>query len=68
MATEFPDHTFRLSLDHYGKRITIELDHSDVTAEELIETFYQLAMAAEFPSKAVCEAMHFVSDERSSSE
>jgi len=68
MATEFPDQTFRLSLDHYGKRITIELDHSDVTAEELVETFYQLAMAAEFPSKAVCEAMHFVSDERSSSE
>ena len=68
MATEFPDQTFRLTLDHYGKRITIELDHCDVTAEELVETFYQLAMAAEFPSKAVCEAMHFVSDERGASE
>ena len=57
-----------LTLEHYGKRITIELDHSDLTAEELVETFYQLAMAAEFPSKAVCEAMHFVADERSESE
>jgi len=45
MATEFPSQRFRLTLDHYGKRITIELDHSDVTAEELIETFYQLAGA-----------------------
>jgi hypothetical protein len=68
MATEFPDQDFRLSLDHYGKRITIELDHCDVTAEELIEAFYQLAMAAEFSSKAICEAMRFVADERSASE
>ena len=68
MATEFPSQRFMLTLEHYGKRITIELDHSDLTAEELVETFYQLAMAAEFPSKAVCEAMHFVADERSASE
>lgn len=68
MATEFPDQTFRLTLEHYGTRITIELDHCDVAAEELVETFYQLAMAAEFPSKSVCKAMHFVADERSASE
>lgn len=68
MSTEFPDQRFEVSLMHYGKRITIELDHCDVSAEELVETFYQLAMAAEFPSKAICEAMHFVADERGASE
>ena len=66
MATTFPsenDQTFRLTLEHYGKRISIEHDHSDLHAVELVQTFYRLALAAEWQPKNIIDAFREVADE-----
>jgi len=66
MATNFPseiDQTYRLTLEHYGKRVSIEHDHCDLHAVELVQTFYRLALAAEWQSKNIIEAFREVADE-----
>lgn len=66
MATNFPseiDQTFRLTLEHYGKRVSIEQDHSDLHAVELVQVFYRLALAAEWQPKSIIEAFREVADE-----
>jgi hypothetical protein len=66
MATTSPfeiDQTFRLTLEHYGKRISIEQDHSDLHAVELVQVFYRLALAAEWQPKNIIEAFREVADE-----
>ena len=66
MATTFPseiDQTFRLTLEHYGKRISIEQDHSDLHAVELVQVFYRLALAAEWQPTNSIEAFREVADE-----
>jgi len=66
MATTFPsenDQTFRLTLEHYGKRISIEHDHCDMHAVELVQVFYRLALAAEWQPKNIIEAFREVADE-----
>lgn len=66
MTTNFPseiDQTFRLTLEHYGKRVSIEQDHSDLHAVELVQVFYRLALAAEWQPKSIIEAFREVADE-----
>ena len=55
--------TFRLTLDHYGKRISIESDDSDLTATELAELFYDLAIAATYVDNNIIDAMRKVADD-----
>ena len=66
MATTFPseeNQTFRLTLEHYGKRVSIEHDHCDLHAVELVQTFYRLALAAEWQPKNIIDAFREVADE-----
>ena len=66
MAATFPseiDQTFRLTLEHYGKRISIEQDQSDLHAVELVQVFYRLALAAEWQPKSIVDALRDVADE-----
>ena len=66
MAATFPseiDQTFRLTLEHYGKRISIEQDQSDLHAVELVQVFYRLALAAEWQPKSIVDALREVADE-----
>ena len=66
MATTFPseiDQTFRLTLEHYGKRVSIEQDNCDLHAVELVQVFYRLALAAEWQPKNIIDAFREVADE-----
>ena len=63
MATTSHSDTFRLTLDHYGKRISIEHDRCDLDAVELAETFYSLAKAAEWQPNSIIDAMRKVADD-----
>ena len=62
MAATSHSDTFRLTLDHYGKRISIEHDRCDLNAVELAETFYSLAKAAEWQPKSIVDAFREVAD------
>jgi hypothetical protein len=57
------DQTFRLTLEHYGKRISIEHDRCDLHAVELVQVFYRLALAAEWQPKSIVDAFREVADE-----
>ena len=64
MAT--PSHSdlgLKLSLQIDGKRISIESDDSELTATELVELFYDLAMAATYIDNNIIDAMRMVADE-----
>ena len=64
MATTFPsDAGLKLSLQIDGKRISIESDDSDLTATELVQLFYDLAMAATYIDNNIIDAMRLVADE-----
>ncbi len=66
MAATSHSDTFRLTLDHYGKRISIEHDRCDLDAVELVEIFYRVALAAEWQPNSIIDAMRNVSDEHDS--
>lgn len=52
-----------LSLMLYGKNVTVKIDHSDLTTDELVETFYGMLITHGFVSKSIVEAMNgFVSE------
>jgi hypothetical protein len=40
---------FKLTLEHYGTSISVEVDHSDVDLEEVVRLFRSLLIAAGFP-------------------
>jgi hypothetical protein len=40
---------FKLTLEHYGTSISVEVDHSDVDLEEVMRLFRSLLIAAGFP-------------------
>jgi hypothetical protein len=64
MAATFPsDLGLKLSLQIDGKRISIESDDSELTATELVELFYDLAIAATYMDNSVIDAMRNVADE-----
>jgi len=64
MTTNFrSDLGLKLSLQIDGKRISIESDDSDLTATELVELFYDLAIAATYMDNSVIDAMRKVADE-----
>lgn len=63
MTTTSHSDTFRLTLDHYGKRISIEHDRCDLDAVELVEIFYRVALAAEWQPNSIIDAMRKVADE-----
>ena len=53
----------KLSLQIDTKRISIESDNSDLTATELVELFYDLAIAATYIDNNIIDAMRNVADE-----
>ena len=63
MATYPSDTGLKLSLQVDGKRISIESDNSDLTATELVQLFYDLAIAATYMDNSVIDAMRTVADE-----
>ena len=62
-ATSHSDLGLKLSLQIDGKRISIESDDSDLTATELVELFYDLAIAATYSDNNIIDAMRNVADE-----
>jgi len=62
-ATFHSDLGLKLSLQIDGKRISIESDDSELTATELVELFYDLAMAATYIDNNIIDAMREVADE-----
>ena len=62
-ATSHFDLGLKLSLQIDGKRISIESDDSELTATELVELFYDLAIAATYIDNNIIDAMRNVADE-----
>ena len=62
-ATSLSDTGLKLSLQVDGKRISIERDDSDLTATELVELFFDLALAATYIDNNIIDAMRTVADE-----
>ncbi len=62
-ATSHSDLGLKLSLQIDGKRISIENDDSELTATELVELFYDLAIAATDMDQNIIDAMRNVADE-----
>ena len=62
-ATSHSDLGLKLSLQIDSKRISIESDESDITATELVELFYDLAIAATYMDQNIIDAMRNVADE-----
>jgi len=62
-ATSHSDLGLKLSLQIDGKRISIESDDSELTATELVELFYDLAIAATYIDNNIIDAMRNVADE-----
>lgn len=46
---------FRLTIEHYDQKVTIELDHSDISFDDLIEAFRSAALAAGFSPTTINE-------------
>lgn len=44
---------FRLTLEHYGEKITVEKPNSDLTSTEVVEMFKSLMLAAGFSESCV---------------
>ncbi len=64
MTTNFrSDLGLKLSLQIDGKRISIESDDSELTATELVQLFYDLAIAATYMDNSVIDAMRKVADD-----
>ena len=64
MTTNFrSDLGLKLSLQIDGKRISIESDDSDLTATEVVELFYDLAIAATYMENNIIDAMRKVADD-----
>ena len=61
-ATSHSDLGLKLSLQIDGKRISIESDDSELTATELVELFYDLAIAATYIDNNIIDAMRTVAD------
>jgi hypothetical protein len=53
----------KLSLQVDDRRISIERDCSDITATELVQLFYDLALAATYVDNNIIDAMRNVADE-----
>ncbi len=62
-ATSHSDLGLKLNLQIDGKRISIESDDSELTATELVELFYDLAMAATYIDNNIIDAMRIVADD-----
>ena len=62
-ATSHSDLGLKLSLQIDGKRISIESDDSELTATELVELFYDLAIAATYIDNNIIDAMRKVADD-----
>lgn len=45
---------FRITIEHYDQRVCVEVDHSDVTADEAVELFQRAMRAAGFDYVNVC--------------
>ena len=62
-TTSHSDLGLKLSLQIDGKRISIESDDSELTATELVELFYDLAIAATYIDNNIIDAMRKVADD-----
>ena len=61
-ATSHSDLGLKVSLQIDSKRISIESDDSELTATELVELFYDLAIAATYIDNNIIDAMRTVAD------
>jgi hypothetical protein len=57
------DSGVKLTLQIDGRRISIEVDESDITATRLVELFYDLALAATYMDNNIIDAMREVANE-----
>lgn len=46
-----------LSLELYGKKVTWEVNHSDLTTDELINAFYCMLITHGFMPQSIAESM-----------
>ena len=53
-----------LSLELYGKKVTWETDHSDLTTDELVNAFYGMLIMHGFFSQSIVESMNDLVSER----
>jgi hypothetical protein len=53
----------KLSLQIDDRRISIERDRSDITCTELVQLFYDLALASTYMDNNIIDAMRNVSNE-----
>ena len=53
----------KVSLQVDDRRISIERDCSDITATELVQMFYDLALAATYMDNNIIDAMRHVANE-----
>ena len=57
------------SLELYGKKVTWETDHSDLTTDELVNAFYGMLITHEFMPQSIAESMdELVSEIRNNDE
>jgi len=45
---------FRITIEHYDQRVCVEVDHSDVSADEAVEMFQRAMRAAGYDHVNVC--------------
>lgn len=45
---------FRITIEHYDQRVSVEVDHSDVSADEAVEMFQRAMRAAGYDYVNVC--------------
>ena len=57
-----------LSLELYGKKVTWEVNHSDLTTDELINAFYGMLITHGFMPQSIAESMNDLASELNNNE
>lgn len=57
-----------LSLELYGKKVTWEVNHSDLTTDELVDAFYGMLITHGFMPQSIAESMNDLASELNNNE
>jgi hypothetical protein len=57
-----------LSLELYGKKVTWEVNHSDLTTDELVNAFYGMLITHSFMPQSIAESMNDLASELNNNE
>ena len=57
-----------LSLELYGKKVTWEVNHSDLTTDELVNAFYGMLITHGFMPQSIAESMNDLASELNNNE